>query len=86
MVEGVTGSFTASTTPTGMGCAGINRSESIDGSLSVQLPADAIDASIQFHNLRFTLQSGGVPCVQQIVANGGLEVDDRAGAGICTRP
>lgn len=74
----VNASFAITVDPRGYGCAGADRTESLDGSLDVQSSPDGIDTSARFHGLQVQYDSGGVPCTETVTADGGLEIVDRA--------
>jgi hypothetical protein len=78
--ESVSANLTETITPSGYGCAPINGTMSLNGSLGVTSQAEGVDVSVNAQNLTLTLTSSGVPCVTQILANGGLGVTDRLNA------
>ena len=65
-------------TPTGTGCAGSNSTGSVNGTLNDEIDAAGINVALVAHNFAFTQSSSGTPCVQQVTANGGLDINDLA--------
>ncbi|MBI4518767.1 MAG: hypothetical protein HY699_23475 [Deltaproteobacteria bacterium] len=74
----LTASFTASIEPHGYGCAGEDFTESLDGSFDIQSAEDDVNGALRFRALRLEVESAGFPCVRDIRANGGFDVNDRA--------